>query len=1465
MADQINTLIIEDSEDDALLLLRELRSGGFNVIWERVETSEDLQVALERQKWDVIISDYHLPKLDAPTALEIVKRNQLDLPFIVISGAIGEALAVDLMRQGVTDYLMKGNLVRLPEVLRREIRDAQSRAEQRRTRIELEQTQERLQLALENSGIGLWDWRIQTGAVTLNTRWAEMIGYTIEELEPISIATWLNNIHPEDLSRANIGLEKHFQRETERYECELRMLHKLGGWVWVLSKGKVMEWDDCGKPVRMISTHMDITGRKQNVEMLLKLNETLEARVRSRTVQLKQSEASLREAQQIAHLGSWELDIDTKKFNWSAEIFRIFGLDSDIPEPSYEQLLNYFSTDDRDRFVEFIDQAIAGGVTNEIDLQIIRDDGSSGYIFVKLEVIKDESEQVIRVFGIAMDISDRKQAELQHQQLFQELSAFKLALDQTAIIATTDAKGVITYVNDYFCQISGYSHDELIGQTHRKIKSRQHSPSFFQNMWRAITRGEIWRGEICNQHKNGSLYWVESTIVPFIDAQGRPFKYLAIRYDITARKLTQAILQQENIFRQQIMENMAEGLCVCHEIEEFPFLHFTVWNRQMQVITGYSLAEINQFGWEQSLRPVSQKQTQESNHLNMSSQANYPMTEEWEIQRKDGQRLTIAMSRSMLSSDDGKSYLLALLQDINDRKQAELKLKQQATQEHLLSSITQRMRLSLTLEEILKAAVEGTHHVLESDRVLVYQVFAGGTGAAIAESVSPNWPKILDIVFPEEVFPEQNYERYAQGRIYILNDREDPQQFVLPCLVDFLAEIQVRAKLVVPIVQNQKLWGLLIAHQCDRPRQWQDWEIDLLKQVASQLAIAIQQSELYYQLQNELQERQQANKLIRQQAEREFLLREITQRIRQSLDLQTIFDTAVQEIRQFLKADRVGIFKFYPESNFDDGEIVAESLVEGLPSALAIRVHDHTFGDNYAALYAKGRYFIAEDIYTIGKECHIDILAQFQVRSNMVMPLLSGDRLWGLLCIHQCGTTRKWQESEIDFSQQITTQLAIAIQQASLFEQLQQELTIRQQTEAQLTTINQQLAISNEELIRATRLKDEFLANMSHELRTPLNAILGMTEGLQDGVFGTINERQIKALQTVESSSTHLLVLINDILDVAKIESGQVTLELSEVLIKNLCQSSIAFIKQQALTKKIQLIAAIPNNLPKLILDERRIRQVLINLLNNAVKFTPEGGMIAIEVSQIEVSGEIANPELVNYLRISITDTGIGILPENIPKLFQPFIQIDSALNRQYVGTGLGLALVKRIVELHAGKVSLTSELGVGSCFIVDLPYQRSLNPASNHTSGIHEAIALQSQSSQQSANQANQANQLSAPVILLADDNEANISTISCYLEAKGYRLLIAKDGQEAIAITKAHRPNLILMDIQMPVIDGIAAIEQIRLDPNLVNVPIIALTALAMTGDRERCLAAGANEYLAKPVKLKQLANTIQQLLAN
>ncbi len=395
----------------------------------------------------------------------------------------------------------------------------------------------------------------------------------------------------------------------------------------------------------------------------------------------------------------------------------------------------------------------------------------------------------------------------------------------------------------------------------------------------------------------------------------------------------------------------------------------------------------------------------------------------------------------------------------------------------------------------------------------------------------------------------------------------------------------------------------------------------------------------------------------------------------------------------------------------------------------------------------------------------------------------------------------------------------------------------------------QQLLQTNAELERATRLKDEFLANMSHELRTPLNAILGLGEVLQDEVYGKLNAPQRRSLQTIERNGQHLLALINDVLHLSKIEAGHLSIEPNAVSVKAVCSASLNLIREQINEKQQRLQIQYPTISPVIRGDELRLRQVLINLLSNAIKFTDVGGEIQLAIT--------LQPEQ-EQLSIHIKDNGIGIAPENIGKLFQPFVQLDSSLTRRFSGTGLGLALVRRIAELHEGSVSVISKLGEGSKFSIHLPW----SPSSQLPSQTIQNQTLIKLGEESVHNQHNSLQQ-EQPVILIADDDDDNIETMWDYLLSQGYRLIRAKHGQEALEFVAQSPPDLILMDIQMPEMDGFTAIARLRETFTKEDLPIIALTALAMDGDRQRCLDAGANIYLSKPFRLKTLVQEIRQLL--
>jgi CheY-like chemotaxis protein len=365
---------------------------------------------------------------------------------------------------------------------------------------------------------------------------------------------------------------------------------------------------------------------------------------------------------------------------------------------------------------------------------------------------------------------------------------------------------------------------------------------------------------------------------------------------------------------------------------------------------------------------------------------------------------------------------------------------------------------------------------------------------------------------------------------------------------------------------------------------------------------------------------------------------------------------------------------------------------------------------------------------------------------------------------------------------------------------------------------------------------------MSHELRTPLNAILGLSESLGEQVAGPLNEKQQKYLSTINESGHHLLALINDILDLAKIEAGQITLDINKVDVNSVCQASLRMIKQLAQKKNQEVIFEIDENLGLMWADERRLKQMIVNLLSNAVKFTPESSRIGLEVR-----GDRA----ANKVMITVWDTGIGIREEDLERLFKPFVQLDSGLAREVTGTGLGLALVAQMARLHGGSVHALSQPGAGSRFIIQLPWEPAMATdmaARLRSTGKFRAIDPNAK----------------RPTILLIEDTREVVMMLVDYLEMAGYKLVTAQDGIDGLAQAKLNHPDLILMDIQMPRMNGFEATEKLRSDPEFKHIPIVALTALAMPNDRQRCLDAGMDEYISKPVNLKALTKTIQNLLS-
>ncbi|MCU0544421.1 MAG: response regulator [Oscillatoriaceae cyanobacterium Prado104] len=373
-------------------------------------------------------------------------------------------------------------------------------------------------------------------------------------------------------------------------------------------------------------------------------------------------------------------------------------------------------------------------------------------------------------------------------------------------------------------------------------------------------------------------------------------------------------------------------------------------------------------------------------------------------------------------------------------------LQQRIERERVLSQIARQIHRSLDLNEILQTTVDEVRRFLQTDRVLIFRLQSNGGGTVVTESVAPECIPLLSTSLYDPCFNEKYAEPFRRGLVTVKPDIHDGS--IDPCHVELLASLQVRANLVVPIVQDSHLWGMLIAHHCAAPRQWEALEIDLLQELATSAGIALQQAELYQQARNELAERQRAQEALLQQTERERLVAQISQRVLQTLDLQEILQTTVTEVRQFLKTDRAFMYRFNPDFT---GVVVVESVGEDWLPILDAQVADFYFMETRGEDYRQGRIQAVADIYSAGlTDCHVELLARFQVRANLAVPILHGDALWGLLVANHCAAPRLWQQLEIDLLQQLATQVGIAIQQAELYKQATSELADRQQAEADL-------------------------------------------------------------------------------------------------------------------------------------------------------------------------------------------------------------------------------------------------------------------------------------------------------------------------------------------------------------------------------------------------------------------------------
>ncbi|MCY7381303.1 MAG: PAS domain S-box protein [Microcoleus sp. CAN_BIN18] len=1136
-------------------------------------------------------------------------------------------------------------------------------------------------------------------------------------------------------------------------------------------------------------------------------------------------------------------------------------------------------------------------------------------------------------YGLFTDISDRKQAELK-LQLYQQIF-----LKSNDAIAILDPQGYYLETNQAHTALLGYSSSKLWGKT-PATHMGEHA---FASVLQSLAATGSYRGEMtCIKALQRGIVEVELSAFAVLNDGGDVVCYVSVKRDITERKRAEEKLK---LYR-EIFLNSNDAIVI---IDADGF--FLEQNRAHQSLLEYTDAEL-----EAEAPPLVAGERFSAITKNLAKTGTF--RGEITNSTKKGRTLAIDVAAYSVINNSGDIIChVCVKRDITERKKGE----------------EERQKFVSLIENssdfIGMATLEGqTLFVNEAGRKLV------------------GLENISEVLYTE---------------IWDYIGQTFKQEFAQNILPKMLGDGQWQGEGQMQHLHSRKRIDVVInAFLVKHPQR------------SEPLCFAA--------VIRDVTERKQAERMLREQAEQERLVSAIAQRVRQSLNLTQTLSTAVEEVRQLLATDRTVIYRFDSDKQ---GIVVVESVGSDWLPLLSRQLEETSFGESYVSLYRAGKIQAIADIYTASlTEIHRDFLVSLQVRANLIVPIFIGDesqelvteyspenrgigspaslelspnRLWGLLVVHQCSGPRAWTDSEVDLLGRLSVQLAIAIQQSTLFEQAQQ---------------------AREAALEASRMKSLFLANMSHEIRTPMNGVMGMTDLL---LKTQLTSEQLDFVQTLKLSSQNLLSIINDILDLSKLEAGEMRLETIEFDLSICLDEVLDLLATPAQAKGIELVALIDSDVPLQIRgDAARLRQILTNLINNAIKFT-EAGEVVIEVSTgrppglLAASGDRKLLESIQPLKLGssrsilllfkVTDTGIGIAPEDQKKLFQSFTQVDASTTRKYGGTGLGLAISKQLVELNGGQIGVESTLSKGSTFWFTVPAVkenstaagtacevnlqtvlagRKMLVASNKPTvrkmlmrmavlwgmeveevendwmaiaSLYKAVSIKSPfdivlvdiqlpemvagslerlmiaepAMQQtkwvvltSITQISEAKRfvdigfssyLTKPVkahrlfdclvnaiapndvidqplanptenlasaidnrelaslnILLVEDTPINQKVGLNQLKVLGCTADVANNGAEALSMVALKKYDIVLMDCQMPILDGYEATLELRrleaaevavgsIEPHQKTV-VIAMTANALKGDREKCLAAGMDDYISKPILIENLKSVLQ-----
>ncbi|MBO0350185.1 PAS domain S-box protein [Phormidium pseudopriestleyi FRX01] len=1188
--------------------------------------------------------------------------------------------------------------------------------ESRYASVALQVSEERFRHIYESNLIGLVFGDRNGNISEANNAFLNIVGYTLDDLRSRRVI-W-QNINPLDYSddedmTVSLGPGVATPTETE-------LIRKDGGRVPVLmGQVPLQDYTNMG-----ISFVLDLSERKQA------------------QAALSESEERLRLALEAAQMGMWDWDIATGKIAQSEIVDRLLGLESGSNGWTYNSLIKIVHPDDRPAFNAVAIATMERGQDFNVEFRVVKPDGTVAWVASIGKRLPDKAKNGDRLIGVCMDITERKQIEIELYRREQEFKA--LAENAPDIIARMDARGRYQYVNQAIEQVTGISQTAFIGKTLGELGFPEEIDALWKEGVRevlATAQEGIVEGYLPTP--KGTRYY-QSRLVPEQALDGSLDHAICISRDITDLKQTQEALRETNQTLKALIQACPLAVMVLDATGQVK-----MWNRSAERILGWSEAE----AIGRQFPAISAEKRQElQENIGATLAGNPLMGLETRRLTKVGTQIDVAIWTAPLRDAKGNVSYLSILADISDRKQAEEALRDSEERFRTLvnsmddivftldhqgrhtaifgrwfdrTGITPEHFIDKTAGDIFGPQAASIHNnanqmALAGESVIYEWSFQTDAGTQYCQtSLSPLFDRLGGVTGIVGVGRDITERRQAELRQYFLAEVSS----VLASSLDYPTTLTSLANLVVPTIADYcviyivedagQISGLAMAHT-DRTK--------------------------------------------------EALLRQMEQHY--PLDL-----------------------------NHEDG--IVQVVSSGKPILIP-------------ALTEEMRVAAARDPE------HLRLMRELGCQSCTIVPLVARGRILGAISFAIAESGRRYQGEDLMLAEELARRAGFAIDNARLYRESQE----------------------------ANQMKDEFLAVVSHELRTPLNAMLGWAQLLRTRKFDEVTTE--RALETIERNARVQTQLIEDLLDVSRILRGQVALSLQPVDLSVAIALAIESLRPSAEAKQIELIQNVKKSVGVVSGDINRIQQVVWNLLSNAIKFTPSEGRVEVRLKRSH-----------NLAILEVVDTGMGIAPDFLPFVFERFRQADSTTTRSYGGLGLGLAIVRHLLEMHGGSIRAYSEgTGKGATFTVTLPLLQSIQ-GNELVQDVSELILDDS-------DPVDDESPLTGLRVLVVEDEADTLEFLIATLEMAGAMVVGVSSATQALAAIAEQKPDVLVSDIGMPELDGYSLIRQVRSQESDSErlLPALALTAYARDSDRDRALNAGFHQHISKPIQPDRLITVVKIL---